>query len=249
MTQRLAGRAALDHQTVLLGCLEPESVVRVESRTRTQCTRSFGRSRFLRFEPQRPPPLGADNLIVTVAVGLERRDEVSDTEAGLLLRRNRLDDLGVVHAIAWAQFGEELLIGIGGHDRAVAGCVEGGDQIGPHLRRVVARHLVGKGPHDPDLKHLSGSDDAVTAGGAGSVVVEVDGVGIAHGLGPMPDHGDVDLVWPPGSGNQSLADKSVELRRNVAHLTLFSRTSPKPMVPTMSRRTSLTPPPKVFTTP
>ena len=56
----------------------------------------------------------------------------------------------------------------------------------PRLRAVA--------PHDPGLEHGGRGDHAGEAVGPGRLVVGVDGVLVAHGVDPVPDHGLVDLV-------------------------------------------------------
>src|SRR5690606_6383938 len=277
--QRLAGGAALDDQAVLAGRLEPERVVVVDRGPRPQrpllpagllgglSGGLLGLSGGL--EAEQPPPLRRDDLAAGVPVGPDGGDEATRAERRLLLRGDRLDDLLHADVVARHQLAVELELRVGRDDGGVPAL---GQQLG---QLVGAGPLTGRpdgggiAPHRPRLHHRRGRDDPVPAGGLRGVLVQVDGVVVLHRLDPVPDHGDVHRVLPEAARQQlppgpRLQPRLVVVRNGAvgtagngaarngvagdAHARL-PLGSPSPCTATMSRSTSLTPPPKVLTMP
>ena len=106
---------------------------------------------------------------------------------------------------------------------------------------------------------VGGAIDPREAVGPGRRLVDVDGVLVAHGVDPVPDHGLVDLVaglhgrpaglpskaaqrgqQGVGVGRRGAVDPDVDRAHRAA------RVMPRPAMATISRWISFTPPPKVL---
>src|SRR5206468_6358894 len=96
------------------------------------------------------------------------------------------------------------------------------------------------------LEHDRRGHDAPVDRCARRLGIGVDGVGIADGLAPVPDHRLVDGIGADlGRPYAAALEGPHLLQEGVAHRG--DRVIPRPTLATISRWTSLTPPPKVLT--
>ena len=166
-----------------------------------------------------------------------------------------------------------MLLAVGGDHRGQALVVEEAHHrlVGPAPLRGPSRPgLLGEercpqAAHDPGLQHGGRGDDLVVSRGARRLVGHVHRVVIAHGLDPVPDHRRVDRVGRQARRAGRLPDQRdqfgtvVRERRQLFESLLARgrpgrrhgrhrapRVIPSPAVATISRCTSLTPPPNVL---
>ncbi len=270
--------APLDEELVLLGSVEEEPVVLGEGGTgplgarggrgvRCRTVGGFGGVGVgglgAGLELEDPEQHGSDRFVVLIGELQPCGDEVTDPEAGGLLRRHRVDDRGDLEMVAGHQGADIVLVAVGGHHRGEAGLVEQGHQL--IAGAVTTRFAGGPGPigllggpeppHDPHLQHGGRGDDPREPGLACRRLVHVDRVVVAHGFDPVPDHGQVDGVLAPGDRSRGETHEGLQLLvealvggvrcgGRAAHRD--ARFMPSPAVARISRCTSLTPPPKVL---
>ena len=164
-----------------------------------------------------------------------RGDEVPGPQLRRLALRHRFDHRVEGDPVTGPQRPQILLLAVGGDDGGVSGAVQ---QSGQLVVRPRAVGVAGEAAHRPGLEHGRRSD---------GVRPLVGGVGVTHGLAPVPDHRLVDRVLAHTGGRGRPALIGLELlvcEPYGAHRRPLR--IPSRIVATISRWTSLTPPPKVL---
>ena len=190
MPQRAAPAAALDPQLVPGGAVPEERGVRGDHRAQ----HLPGAFWCCRLELQHPEPHRRDGLVAGVP-GTPGGDEPAFAERGLLRPGHPLQAGADRELLAGAQVPVVLLLAVGGHYRGEPGVVEHGGHQAQRVTGVTAsvRHRP-QPAHGPDLDHRGRGDQLAVHRGGGRPGVGVDRVDVAHGLGPVPDHGQVHRV-------------------------------------------------------
>ena len=179
-----------------------------------------------------------------LAVGQDvhpRGDEVPGPQLGGLAFRHRLDHRVVADPVARPQVTDVLLLAVRRDHRGVSGAVEQVEQlvVGRGAARAVA--VPREATHRPCLKHRRRRY---------GVRPRVGGMGVAHRLAPVPDHRRVDQVLADAGAVPRAAPRTSSTRQGRSASSHprspFPRFIPSRIVATISRCTSLTPPPNVL---
>ena len=123
---------------------------------------------------------------------------MTDAEARLLLRGDRLGRHLVADLIAWNELAEILLLAVRGDDRREAGLVEDVERLPLIAEGLgVGLFLCRRRPqpaHRPRLEHRRRGDDRFTTRRLRGVRVEISRVAIPDRVAPVVDHRLVDRV-------------------------------------------------------
>lgn len=171
------------------------------------------------------------------------RHEVAGAELGRLARGDRLDHCVEGDGVPGAQRAQVLLLAVGGDHRGAPRAVQEREELVVGAGAVA---VSGEAAHRPDLQH-GGRGDRVRAG--------VGGIGVTHRLAPMTDHRFVHEVLGAASGGGGAPFEVFQQRVEPGCLLgvpgrvrghRFLPFMPSRIMATISRWTSLTPPPKVL---
>ena len=170
-----------------------------------------------------------------------------DPSAVCFSSRHVLDHRRQREPVARAQLAEVLLLAVGGDDRREAVRVEQCEQLAVLVARI--RRRAAEAVHDPRLDHRRRGDQAAVDRCRRGVGVVVHDELVADRLAPVADHRLVDGVGS-GEGRPGLDPlERLQLGEEVTHVRCGHRgwrAMCSPAAATMSRCTSLTPPPKVL---
>ena len=202
-----------------------------------------------RAELQNAKAHAPDHSAVLIGELVAVVEKVAGAERRALLLGDLLEEHLLGDEVAGTQVAQILLLKIRRYHRSEAGRVQFGDAEQSADR---GRILTGEAAHGPHLEHRRWGDDAAVLGALRKAFIEIERVALAHRLAPAADHRQIDGIGCRARWRGGRAALRAQLRKPCghsfrhAHRGAGARGSPRPICATMSRSTSVAPPPKVL---